>query len=139
MSASNCQLERVLDSKPDERRDKVQLINATERHTKMRKSLGSKRQFIDDRDIEEVVHLFGAFEKTNESKIFPVEAFGYRRITVERPLRLNFQASPERIERFLDEKPIQKLAEAEQQAILAACRTLDEETLYCNRDAFTRR
>ncbi|QJQ95433.1 MULTISPECIES: class I SAM-dependent DNA methyltransferase [Halomonadaceae] len=125
-------------SKPDERRGKVQLINATERHTKMRKSLGSKRQFIDDRNIEEVVRLFGAFEETEESKIFPVEAFGYRRITVERPLRLNFQASPERIERILDEKPIQKLDEAEQQAILTACRTLDEDTLYRNRNAFTK-
>ena len=125
-------------SKPDERRGKVQLINATERYSKMRKSLGSKRQFIDDRNIEEVVRLFGAFEETEESKIFPVETFGYRRITVERPLRLNFQASPERIERILNEKPIQKLDEAEQQAILAACRTLDAETLYRNRDAFTK-
>jgi len=126
-------------SKPDERRGKVQLINATERYSKMRKSLGSKRQFIDDRNIEEIVRLFGVFEETEESKIFPVEAFGYRRITVERPLRLNFQASPERIGKLLDEKPLQKLDEAEQQAILTACRSLDgDTTLYRNRDAFTK-
>ncbi|MGM0984371.1 MAG: type I restriction-modification system subunit M [Pseudomonadota bacterium] len=124
--------------KPTERRGQVQLIDATGRASKMRKSLGSKRQFVADRDIEEIVRLYGAYQETEESKRFPVEAFGYRRITVERPLRLNFQASPERLARLDDEKPLQKLEEAEREAIKAACASLDSEQRFTNRDAFTR-
>ena len=124
--------------KPAERRGQVQLINATGRASRMRKSLGSKRQFVADRDIEEIVRLYGACQESEESKLFPVEAFGYRRITVERPLRLNFQASPERLAKLDDEKPFQKLAEAEREAIKAACATLDPEQRYTNRDAFTK-
>ncbi|MCE9681133.1 type I restriction-modification system subunit M [Halomonas alkalisoli] len=122
--------------KPAERRGQVQLINATGRASKMRKSLGSKRQFVADRDIEEIVRLYGACQESEESKLFPVEAFGYRRITVERPLRLNFQASPERLARLDDEKPIQRLAEAERDALKAACASLAPEQCYTNRDAF---
>ena len=125
-------------NKPAERRGKVQLVNATERYSKMRKSLGSKRQYIDDAQIDEIVRIYGVFDETDESKIFPVEAFGYRRITVERPLRLNFQATEERIRRVLDEKPIQKLDELTKLNILAASETLDANTVYRNRDAFTR-
>ncbi|WP_282039374.1 type I restriction-modification system subunit M [Halomonas alimentaria] len=124
--------------KPAERRGQVQLINATGRASKMRKSLGSKRQFVADRDIEEIVRLYGACQEGEESKLFPVEAFGYRRITVERPLRLNFQASPERLSKLDDEKPLQKLEEAEREAIKAACATLDPEQVFTNRDAFTK-
>ena len=87
----------------------MQLINAVDRYSKMRKSLGSKRQYIDDANIEAIVRLYGAFEENEESKIFPTTAFGYRRITVERPLQLNFQASPERLAKLSDEKPLQKL------------------------------
>ncbi|MDR5892325.1 class I SAM-dependent DNA methyltransferase [Halomonas mongoliensis] len=124
--------------KPAERRGQVQLINATGRASKMRKSLGSKRQFVADRDIEEIVRLYGACQESEESKLFPVEAFGYRRITVERPLRLNFQASPERLARLDDEKPLQKLDEGEREAIKAACATLAPEQVFTNRDAFTK-
>jgi len=124
--------------KPAARKGKVQLINATDRYRKMRKSLGSKRQYIDDPQIEEIVRLYGRFEATDDSKIFPIEAFGYRRITVERPLRLNFQTSPERLQRIGEEKAIQKLDAADRQAILDACASLDPERCYRNRDAFTK-
>lgn len=123
--------------KPEARKGKVQLINASGRASKMRKSLGSKRQFIDNTNIDEVVRLYGAFGETEESKIFPTEAFGYRRITVERPLRLNFQASPERLTLIDEDKAFQKLDKADQQAILNACATLDPDKTWTNRDAFT--
>ncbi len=123
-------------NKPAERRGHVQLIDATERYAKMRKSLGSKRQYIDDANIDAIVRSYGAFEESDKSKIFPNEAFGYRRITVERPLRLNFQASPERIERMLAEKPIQKLDETTRLGVQAACERLDAERVYTNREAF---
>ncbi|RUR43433.1 type I restriction-modification system subunit M [Vreelandella populi] len=124
-------------NKPAERKGKVQLINATGRASKMRKSLGSKRQYINDRDIDDIVRLYGTFEETNESKIFPVETFGYRRITVERPLRLNFAASAERLAKLDDEKAIQKLDDAEQAELKAACEQLGEQR-YTNRDTFTK-
>ncbi|WP_083004136.1 type I restriction-modification system subunit M [Halomonas sp. GT] len=124
-------------NKPAERKGKVQLINATGRASKMRKSLGSKRQYITDRDIDDIVRLYGAYEENDESKLFPVEAFGYRRITVERPLRLNFEASAERLAKLDDEKAIQKLDDAEQAALKAACKQLGEHR-YTNRDAFTK-
>ncbi|MGY2461577.1 type I restriction-modification system subunit M [Vreelandella sulfidaeris] len=124
-------------NKPAERKGKVQLINAAGRASKMRKSLGSKRQYMTDRDIDDIVRLYGTFEETNESKIFPVEIFGYRRITVERPLRLNFAASAERLAKLDDEKAIQKLDDAEQAALKAACEQLGEQR-YTNRDTFTK-
>ncbi|MDO8908456.1 MAG: class I SAM-dependent DNA methyltransferase [Pseudohongiella sp.] len=74
-------------NKPKERKGKVQLIDGTQHFSKMRKSLGSKRQYITDEQIDDLVRLYGRFEETPQSKIFPIEAFGYRRITVERPLR----------------------------------------------------
>ena len=73
--------------KPKVRTGKVQLIDGTQHFSKMRKSLGSKRQFINDEQIDEIVRLYGSFKETAQSKIFPVNAFGYRRITIDRPLR----------------------------------------------------
>ncbi len=125
-------------NKPKERRGKVQLINATGRYSKMRKSLGSKRQYVDETNIDAIVRAYGAFKETEESKIFPVEAFGYRRITVERPLRLNFQASPERLARLADETPLQKLQAGQLQTLQAACATLDPGKVYMDRTAFSK-
>lgn len=73
--------------KPNVRTGKVQLIDGTQHFSKMRKSLGSKRQFINDEQIDEIVRLYGNFKETAQSKIFPVKTFGYRRITIDRPLR----------------------------------------------------
>ncbi|MFY3776374.1 type I restriction-modification system subunit M [Marinobacter salsuginis] len=123
-------------NKPAERKGKVQLIDATDRATKMRKSLGSKRQFVSESDQDAIVRMYGDFQETKKSKIFPIEAFGYRRITVERPLKLNFQISEDRIERIADEKAIQKMDQEDQDKILAACRAMDAETVYRNRNQF---
>ncbi|ABM17516.1 type I restriction-modification system subunit M [Marinobacter nauticus] len=123
-------------NKPAERKSKVQLIDATDRATKMRKSLGSKRQFVSESDQDEIVRMYGDFQETKKSKIFPIEAFGYRRITVERPLKLNFQTSEERLQRIADEKAIQKMDQEDQDKILAACRAMDAEKVYRNRKQF---
>lgn len=106
------------------RKGKVQLINAVDLYQKMRKSLGSKRQYIGDDDIALITRTFGAFEPvetyrldkpdepssnrgrpTNKKaekrvfgcKIFRSHEFGYRRITIERPLRLSVQFTEERL------------------------------------------
>jgi type I restriction enzyme M protein len=123
-------------NKPAERKGKVQLIDASDRASKMRKSLGSKRQIVSEADQDEIVRLYGEFHETEKSKIFPNNAFGYRRITVERPLRLNFQTSEERIARITEEKAIQKMPAEEQEKILDACRAMDSDTLYQNRPTF---
>ena len=122
--------------KPAKRKGKVQLINATERYSKMRKSLGSKRQYVSDDDQQAIVRAYGAFVESDESKIFPIETFGYRRITVERPLRLNFQASEERLQRLEAEKPLQKLLEHELETLTRACQRLDATYCYRNRETF---
>ncbi|MDX2201040.1 MAG: class I SAM-dependent DNA methyltransferase [Phycisphaerae bacterium] len=86
--------------KRPERRGKVQLINAVDLYRKMRKSLNNKRNEISSEQIDEVTRLYGEFAECERSKVFDNADFGYRQVTIERPLRLNFQASPERIERL---------------------------------------
>jgi type I restriction enzyme M protein len=78
--------------KPSERKGKVQLIDASSFWQKMRKSLGSKRKELSPEHIDAITRLFGSFEEAEQdgkpiSKIFRNEDFGYRAITVERPLR----------------------------------------------------
>ncbi|MCK5154507.1 MAG: N-6 DNA methylase, partial [Spirochaetales bacterium] len=113
--------------KSKEREGKIQLINGVNLYGKMRKSLGSKRNIMGEDDIAVITRCFGNFEvvdareldkpvevksnrgrqsengkttapKTFGSKIFNYYEFGYRRITVERPLRESYQFSDERIE-----------------------------------------
>lgn len=96
--------------KEKKRKGKVQLINASSFWVPMRRSLGDKRREISDDQIQQITGLFTAFKEGEHCKIFDVTDFGYRKITVERPLRLNFQASPERIARLKDETAFRNLA-----------------------------
>ncbi len=77
--------------KPEHRRGKVQLIDATQWYKPLRKNLGKKNCELSDADIERICATFLAFEETEQSKIFPNEAFGYSKVRVERPLRLRSQ------------------------------------------------
>ncbi|WP_420001381.1 type I restriction-modification system subunit M [Acinetobacter sp. LF10] len=105
----------VLSNKKDaERKGKVHLINAANLSSKMRKSLGSKRNYLTDAEIKTITQNYGAFEavdtltldgeseqqKPFSSKIFNSYEFGYRRVTIERPLRLSAQLSDARINRL---------------------------------------
>ena len=74
--------------KPAHRRGKVQLIDATQWFKPLRKNLGKKNCELSDEDIQRICDAFLAFEETEQSKIFPNAAFGYWKLTVERPLRL---------------------------------------------------
>ena len=74
--------------KPAHRQGKVQLIDATQWHRPLRKNLGSKNCELDDEDIKRICEVFLEFKETEQSKIFPNKAFGYWKVTVERPLRL---------------------------------------------------
>src|SRR5579859_4321228 len=77
----------VTNRKHPERRGKVQLVDAREYWVKMRKGLGEKRKEVSADQIEAITRLYGDFTAGDQVRIFPNEAFGYQRITVERPLR----------------------------------------------------
>ncbi len=82
----------VTNRKTPQRKGKLQLIDASSSYTKMRKSLGNKRRALTDGHSREITQIFGRFEEVRRdgvpiSLIFPNESFGYRTITVERPLR----------------------------------------------------
>lgn len=102
----------VTNRKPKDRKGKVQLVNAVGFFKKMARSLGNKRNEISDEHIVEVTKIYGAFKNGEFCKIFPSEYFGYTRVTVERPLRLNFQASPERIARLDQQSGFLNLAKS---------------------------
>src|SRR6202795_71443 len=98
--------------KAPERRGKVQLIDATSFWVPMRKSLGDKRREIPREKADEILALLRVFEEGEHVKIFPTTHFGFRKITVERPLKLSLQASPERIARLEEEKAFENLAQS---------------------------
>jgi type I restriction enzyme M protein len=130
--------------KEKSRKGKVQLIDARPFWVQMEKSLGNKRRRIGDptdkeKDpdhIGDLTKIFGGYKDgetrtfTEEdpithlpvkkkrviSKIFDNEDFGYHKITVERPLRLSFQASAERIARLEDESAFRNLAISKKKA-----------------------
>jgi len=128
----------VTNQKKPQRKGKIQLINATEFHSPMRKSLGSKRKQITPEQIKTIAELFGNFEESAQSKIFNNTDFGYQRITVERPLKLNFKVDEERLQLLRDNTAFNKLKEAEQQTLIEALETLSDRGLYLSRSEFSK-
>jgi type I restriction enzyme M protein len=93
----------VTNRKSNERRGKVQLIDAREYFVKMRKSLGEKRKEVSEDQITQITRLYADFSEGEHVKIFPNEAFGFMRITVERPLRVEWR--PHELLARIDENP----------------------------------
>jgi type I restriction enzyme M protein len=124
----------VTNRKAAARKGKVQLIDATSFWVPMRKSLGDKRREIPPEKAQDIVRLLTDFkdgetrritkdgreEDVVVSRIFPTTHFGFRKITVERPLRLNFQVSAERIARLEEEKGFQALAQSKKKGAAGA-------------------
>jgi len=128
--------------KPANRQGKVQLIDASgERFwDSMRKSLGSKRREIREEARHEIVRLYaellnGESGQSDVSKVFDTADLGYREIRVERPLRLNFRVTDERLARLADQKAYSKLGEEEEARIEKAVRTIGDE-FFTNRTEF---
>jgi type I restriction enzyme M protein len=158
----------VTNRKPPERRGKVQLIDASRHFQKMKKSLGNKRNELSDDHIREITRLYAEFRHESRSRfrsngielericsrIFDNREFGYLKLTIERPLRLNFLASPERIARLNGETAFANLASSSkrknksvaakeieagrglQDDIRRALRHLDAGKLYKSKAAF---
>ncbi|MBU2540916.1 MAG: type I restriction-modification system subunit M [Candidatus Omnitrophica bacterium] len=102
----------VTNRKEKERKGKIQLINAVEFFVKMARSLGNKRNEISDEHIAKITKIYGEFKQGEYCKIFPNKYFGYTRVTVERPLRLNFQISKERMDRLSEQSVFINLAKS---------------------------
>lgn len=86
--------------KPAHRKGKVQLIDATSFYAPLRKNLGKKNCELSDTDIDRVMKEYHEFENTEHSRVFANEAFGYWKVTVERPLRLCSQLSRANIDKL---------------------------------------
>ncbi|EIQ1512879.1 SAM-dependent DNA methyltransferase [Vibrio parahaemolyticus] len=145
--------------KPVNRKGKVQLINASKERAKtggrgrsgggeiegndehvfyaaMRKSLGSKRKELTPEAIDTIVKTYGQFTENEFSKIFDYKEFGYRRITVDRPLKLAiYPRDLQRLEALCEDKAWKKLGEDLQQTILEALASFTEEK-FLSRDTF---
>ncbi|PYZ94926.1 restriction endonuclease subunit M [Salipaludibacillus keqinensis] len=134
------------------REGKIQLVNAVDFYKKMRKSMGEKRHEIAPDQINEIIRIYGEYKEAENVKIFDNEDFGYQKIVVERPLKLNFKVDDERIKRLHDQKAFQNLAKSKkkgetglkeeeegrkkQQAIIETLQRLNDGTLYKNRETF---
>ncbi|TCH97252.1 SAM-dependent DNA methyltransferase [Roseococcus sp. SYP-B2431] len=158
----------VSNRKPPERRGKVQLIDGTRFFQKMKKSLNNKRNELSDAHIARLTELYGnfrdgetervlvdgAWEERVVSRIFDNAEFGFLKVTVERPLRLNFEATPERIARLEEQSAFANLAvskkrkdakaveadeaagQAQQEAIRAMLATLANKGRFMDRAQF---
>ena len=158
----------VTNRKPPERRGKVQLIDGTRFFKKMKKSLNNKRNEIAEAQIRRLTRVYGNYEdgETAEvqidggtetrviSRVFENREFGFLKVTVERPLRMNFEAAPERIARLDEQTAFANLAASkkrkdtatvareiaegreQQEAIRAMLAALEGNGLYMDREAF---
>ncbi len=144
----------VTNRKEKHRRGKLQLVDATSFFKKMRKSLGNKRNEVCDPQRDEITRLYGEFKEGEHVRIFDNNDFGFRRTTVERPLRLNFAVDQARIRQLTEAPAFTKLAESRkrkdvkaaekevaegrklQAAILSALDRLAAKGVVKSRDAF---
>ena len=163
----------ITNKKEAHRKGKIQLIDARQFYNKMRKSLGNKRNIIGDGEDNRFDHISlitrihsdfidnqeleftcnGTTKTAIVSKIFDNKDFGYQKITVERPLRLNFQVSQERIARLDNNTTFAKLVESKkkdpiekqremdagkalQDRIKAALNSMDGSIIYMNREQY---
>ncbi|MCY4058227.1 MAG: class I SAM-dependent DNA methyltransferase, partial [Gammaproteobacteria bacterium] len=101
--------------KPEHRRRKVQLIDATKWYRPLRKNLGKKNCELGEEDIARICDTFLAFEETEQSKLFDNAAFGYRKVTVERPLRIE-GADPNRVYKAAEIKALKENGKRSEEA-----------------------
>ena len=125
----------VTNRKSPRRRGKVQLIDARESWTKMRKSLGNKRKQISDEQIADLTRLYGAFEEGPRSKIFPNESFGFLRMTVERPLRLRWDITDDTLTAVATDKKVAKLPDLTQDLVVDKLRANHGATYHTEKTA----
>lgn len=102
----------LTNQKSSQRKDKVQVFDAREEYDLMRKKLGYKKHIIPDESIINIVDDYKDFTEKDNVRIFYNEDFGYTKITVERPMQLNYQVTQERLENLYSYTQFKKLAES---------------------------
>ncbi len=100
------------------RKGKVQLVNAANFYEKMRKNLGNKKHEINELQISEITRIYGEFKENEYCKIFDGIDFGFSKIVIDRPLRLNFAISEDRIQKLINEPNFAKLFDPDVYATL---------------------
>ena len=129
--------------KSPDHRGKVVLLDVRDQWAKMRKSLGDKRKYVTGEQIKAITRLYAEalqvagdpeHPQHGKVKVFGNEDFGYRRITVERPLKLRFEVTEETLAALADAKPIQKLDRPD--AFVAALRPLIGKTWWTKAEAW---
>lgn len=143
----------ITNKKDNKRKGKIQLVNANEFYQPMRKSLGNKRKEITSEQIKEIKDIYESFTEGEKCKIFDNIEFGFRKITIERPLKLSFIVNEESIERvkattqFINLAVSKKKDEAikvqeeetgrqQQEKIIEMLKSFDENKEYLNREVF---
>jgi len=106
--------------KSPERKGRIQLVDARELWTKMRKSLGEKRKEISKEQTAEITQLYSDFQEGERCKIFDNRDLGYHRITVERPLRVRWEVTDETLAALRATKAVEKLSEDERERVISA-------------------
>ena len=101
----------VTNRKRPERCGQVQLIDARNLYRRMKKSLGNKRNELAPGHIAEVTRIYESFTRTELSKILPNEFFGYRKVTVERPLRVRYDVTEQTLAALAESTPYNKLTD----------------------------
>lgn len=139
--------------KSPERQGKIQLVNAVDFYKPMRKSLGNKRKEISPEQIEEISKIYAEFKESEHCKIFDNEDFGFRKVTVERPLKLKFQVTSEKIEELKSHTQFINLAKSKkkkedikaqeeakgrekQEELIKMLESFDESEVFMSRDKF---
>ena len=111
--------------KEQDRKGRVLLIDARDMSDDMKKSLGQKRKEISDEQIEEIRNLYISARDGEKVKIFDNEDFGYRKITIDRPLRMKFVISEEGISKVSSDKAFDKAMNGKQKKLDQQSQTSD--------------
>lgn len=143
----------LTNKKSNERKGKVQLVNGVDFYEKMRKSMGNKRNQISDSQIDEIVRIYGEFKEGENCKIFDNEDFGYKKITVERPLKMSFKITDETISKVKENPAFEKISTSRkkgeagefeieegkklQDSIISILNQLKSEEIYLSKEEFT--
>lgn len=132
--------------KPTERKGKVLLIDASGMSLLMKKNLGKKRREFSDDCIARIAQAYAGFKavdwrdadtgRTLKAKVFDREHFFYRKVTIERPLRCRFQATPDAVDALLADNTFAKLPEERRNELKIAISMLDTTKTYTDADSF---
>jgi type I restriction enzyme M protein len=116
--------------KPEDREGEIQLIDARDLYNDLRRNLGDKSHELSDEHIDTITREFGSLSESDRSKLIPNKDFGYRRIVVDQPLRLNFKITEERLDRLEEQRAFTNRDEETQDKIIQSLEELDSDEVW---------